>query len=178
MIEVKITDAGTQAALARMQAGLGNLEGVMRTIGEDVMEMSKASFEQSASPDGQRWPMNAQATILHYLEQTGGSANRQGKLSAKGSARVMSKKPLIGISRDLARQFSYVAERDSVTISNGMVYAAMQQFGGSKTEFPNLWGDIPARPFMPIDASGQLSAAGHQVVNDAITDYLDTLADG
>jgi phage gpG-like protein len=26
----------------------------------------------------------------------------------------------------------------------------MQQFGGSKSEFPHLWGDIPERPFLGI----------------------------
>jgi phage gpG-like protein len=26
----------------------------------------------------------------------------------------------------------------------------MQQFGGTKNEFPFLWGDIPARPFLGI----------------------------
>jgi len=31
-----------------------------------------------------------------------------------------------------------------------MEYAAMMQFGGTKSEFPNLWGDIPARPFLGI----------------------------
>jgi phage gpG-like protein len=27
-------------------------------------------------------------------------------------------------------------------------YAAMMQFGGTKGQFPNLWGDIPARPYI------------------------------
>jgi phage gpG-like protein len=26
----------------------------------------------------------------------------------------------------------------------------MMNFGGTKAQFPHLWGDIPARPFMPI----------------------------
>jgi phage gpG-like protein len=38
----------------------------------------------------------------------------------------------------------------TLEIYSTMEYAAMQQFGGSKTEFPNLWGDIPARPFFGI----------------------------
>ena len=34
-----------------------------------------------------------------------------------------------------------------------MEYAAMQQFGGIKSEFPHLWGDIPARPFLGVSES-------------------------
>lgn len=29
-------------------------------------------------------------------------------------------------------------------------YAAMMHFGGTKPEFPHLWGDIPARPFLGL----------------------------
>ena len=29
-------------------------------------------------------------------------------------------------------------------------YAAMMQFGGTKSEFPQLWGDVPARPFLGL----------------------------
>jgi phage gpG-like protein len=35
-----------------------------------------------------------------------------------------------------------------------MPYAAMQNFGGTKAEFPHLWGDIPARAFFPDKARG------------------------
>ncbi|MFK3602796.1 hypothetical protein [Pseudomonas sp. AP19] len=36
-------------------------------------------------------------------------------------------------------------------------YAAMMQFGGG-ADFPHLWGDIPARPFLPMDAKGNLQS--------------------
>ncbi len=39
---------------------------------------------------------------------------------------------------------------DTLEIGSSMNYAAMQQFGGNKSEFPFLWGDIPARPFLGI----------------------------
>jgi phage gpG-like protein len=29
----------------------------------------------------------------------------------------------------------------------------MQQFGGTKARFPNLWGNIPARPFLGVSAA-------------------------
>lgn len=175
MSTIEVTDNGVQAVLDRLVSGISNTEPAMRTIGEYIIELSKASFAKSASPDGAPWARNRESTILHYLDQTGGNYTRQGKLSQKGSQRVMGKKPLIGPSRDLSRQFSYVADRNSVTISNTMAYAAMQQFGGRKADFPNLWGDILARPYMPLDAGGALSAAGNQAVMRAVGDYIDAL---
>lgn len=175
MIEITINGPGALAALARVQAGLSNLEPALRTIGEYIMELSKSSFAKSASPDGDPWAPNQPSTVLNYLRRTGGNYTKSGKLSKKGAQRVAGKKPLIGASRDLARQFSYVADAHSVTIGNAMRYAAMQQFGGSQAEFPNLWGDIPARPFMPIDAGGELSKSGRTAAIAAIDDYLDAL---
>lgn len=87
----------------------------------------------------------------------------------------MSKKPLIGQSRDLQRQFSYVATADSVTVSNSMVYATMQQFGGTMQQFPHLWGDIPGRPFMPMADDGGLMPVAEAEVLQVMQDYLGTL---
>lgn len=175
MIDITIRDSGTLAALNRLISGVQNTEPAMRAIGEYIMELSKRSFEKSASPSGVRWAPNTQATILRYLNQTGGNTRRDGRLSARGAQRAAGKKPLIGHSRDLSRQFSYVANGNSVTISNTMVYAAMQQFGGTKGQFPHLWGSIPARPFMPLDADGTLSDAAAKRATEAVRDYLDTL---
>ncbi len=39
---------------------------------------------------------------------------------------------------------------DTLAVYSPKGYAAMQQFGGTKSEFPNLWGDIQPRPFLGI----------------------------
>jgi len=172
MIEITYNDGNIHAALKRIMDATQNMEPAMRSIGEIVMEISKRSFDNSASPDGTPWAPNSQATILNYLEQTNGNYKKDGKLSAKGTQRAINKKPLIGQSRDLQRQFSYSATADSVTITNSMVYAAMQQFGGTKQQFPHLWGNIPARPFMPIDAEGNLMSQAGDEIMQVMQDYL------
>ncbi|MFZ6872860.1 phage virion morphogenesis protein [Undibacterium sp. Di27W] len=174
MLEIQSNDQVVQTLLSRIVAATQNTEPAMRAIGENLMEVSKQSFEKSASPAGVPWASNTQTTILRYLEQLGGgNYNKAGKLSKKGADRVMSKKPLIGISKDLMRQFSYVATPDSVTVSNSMVYAAMQQFGGTRSQFPNLWGDIPARPFMPLDSDGKPDDMAQQMVVETIQEYIE-----
>lgn len=175
MIDITIRDSGTRAALDRLLAGIQNTEPAMRAIGEYIMELSKRSFEKSASPSGMRWAPNTQTTILRYLNQSGGNTRRDGRLSARGAQRAAGKKPLIGQSKDLSRQFSYVANGNSVTISNTMVYAAMQQFGGTKGQFPHLWGSIPARPFMPVDARGVLDDVATRHAVSAVDAYINSL---
>ena len=48
----------------------------------------------------------------------------------------------------------------------------MQQFGGSKRSYPNLWGDIPARPFLPVTLGGDLYPAERARILDALNDFL------
>jgi phage gpG-like protein len=43
-----------------------------------------------------------------------------------------------------------IERNDTLAVGSNMEYAAMQQFGGTKAEFPHLWGDIPARPFLGV----------------------------
>lgn len=49
-----------------------------------------------------------------------------------------------------------------------MKYAAIQQFGGTKAQFPHLWGDIPARPFLPITPAGTLYPADREKILAAL----------
>ena len=42
----------------------------------------------------------------------------------------------------------------------------MQQFGGTRSRFGHLWGDIPARPFLG------LSTADEQALLEIAEDYL------
>ncbi|WP_231997044.1 phage virion morphogenesis protein [Pseudomonas arsenicoxydans] len=44
----------------------------------------------------------------------------------------------------------------SALVGSNKPYAAMMQFGGDQADFPHLWSDIPARPYLPMDAKGEL----------------------
>ncbi|XHF36319.1 hypothetical protein OXH62_27025 [Pseudomonas chlororaphis] len=51
---------------------------------------------------------------------------------------------------DMARDIG-AATDSSALVSSNKPYAAITHFGGDKTEFPRLWGEIPSRPFLPMD---------------------------
>lgn len=178
MFEITYNDGNIQSMLSRIMAIERNTQPAMKQIGEVVMEISKRSFDNSASPDGTPWAANSEATILQYLEKTGGNYKKDGTLSKKGQTRVINKHPLIGELGNLSRQFSYTATADSVTVSNSKEYAAMQQFGGTKQQFPHLWGNIPARPFMPIATDGSMMEQAEAEIVQVMQDYLDDIISG
>ena len=62
--------------------------------------------------------------------------------------------------RDTSRLLSsltYVALPDGVTWGTNVVYARMMHYGGLKSVFPHLWGDIPARPFLGMNEDDRAS---------------------
>jgi phage gpG-like protein len=86
----------------------------------------------------------------------------------------MAKKPLIGETGALSGGVTYNVASGVLEFGNVMEYAAMQHFGGTKSAFPNLWGDIPARPHIPLTPDGQLMEPARvtvlDVFNEALTD--------
>lgn len=167
MIEFQIEDRELRRVLSRVVSSVENPRPLMRAIGEVLVDSTRERFRSSTGPDGRRWERNADTTILNYLRRYSGSFNKSGRLSKKGAGRVMSKRPLIGESRALSTQISYRADRDSVLVGSPMVYAAMQQFGGTRSKFRHLWGDIPARPFLGLSYQDEDS------ILDAVADFLD-----
>lgn len=157
MISIEINNRSVLDALRTLAGRVGDMTPAMQDIGEHLAETTKRRFDTSTSPDGQAWAANSEATVLQYLGFTGGNYKKDGSLSKKGQARYSGKKPLIGDSRSLSSTIHYQAGASFVEIGSPMEYAAMQQFGGMKSAFPNLWGDIPARPFLGISDDDERS---------------------
>lgn len=171
--KIDINDGDVTAALNRLIAANSNPAPALKAIGEALVAQTKRSFETGTDPWGRRWAPNAPATIAAMLARRDGNfRQRDGKLSAKGAGRVMAKRPLIGESRQLSTRIHYQVEGNTLVVGSPMVQAAMQQFGGMKSQFPNLWGDIPARRFMPVTAAGELSPEARRTVVDVIQEAL------
>ena len=50
---------------------------------------------------------------------------------------------------------TYTVVPKGVKWGTNVVYAAMMNFGGKKSQYSNLWGDITARPFMGVNADDE-----------------------
>lgn len=175
---IDVNNQAVSAALKRIAAAGRDPDPVLKAIGEDLLVMVKRTFEASSSPDGTPWAPNSDATLRALLHGRAGSFKksrkdgRGGGLTAKGEKRLMGKKPLIGETHALATTIFYNVSSGVLEIGTPMEYGAMQHFGGKKANFPNLWGDIPARPFMPITPGEELMPVAEQVVVDAVQEYL------
>lgn len=127
-IQVDWDDSKVVSALQKLQAAAGDVSPALLEIGEVLLKSTKERFETGTAPDGSQWADNKPSTIAH-----------------KGR-----NKPLFD-QGTLMREIHYeLFGNDELAFGSSMDYAAMQQFGGTKDEFPNLWGDIEARPFLGV----------------------------
>jgi len=175
---IEVDNAAVLDMLNRMVQAGEELSPVLHMIGEDIVTRAKQRFETSTAPDGTPWAPNSDTTLRAMLHGSGKNFTKKGKLSARGTRSLAGKRPLIGETGDLKRQINYLVINNSVMVSASPVYAAIQQFGGSKSQFPNLWGDIPARPFLPVTQSGQLYPDEERDIVAVINAHLQKPIDG
>lgn len=112
--------------LLRLNGLVSSLQPILSEVGETVRSNIDLGFRDGKSPDGINWAALSPVTI----------------------ARKGSSTPLINHGT-LRNSITYVVSGDFVDIGTNDVRATMLNFGGIKSQFPHLWGDIPARPFMP-----------------------------
>lgn len=167
---VTVKDDDVKQALAALQQRLNNMQPAMQGIGETIMERAKRRFDTSTAPDGTPWQPLSAVTLGIISGRLGSSYRKKdGDLNARGRKAIGARKPLVDTG-DLSRQFFVSADQTSVTVSNTMVYAAIHQFGGMAGR--NRQVKIPARPFLPVSAAGDLDATEREQVLQVIADYL------
>jgi phage virion morphogenesis protein len=137
---IAVDDRAVTAALRALQARVRSPGAAMKSIGQAIVTATDLSFRAEEDPWGASWARLSAATL----------ARRRG-----ASAQIL---------RDtgrLANSISYRAGKDSVAVGTNVIYAAVHQFGAAKGAFgrtrrgaPIPWGRIPARPFLPMRASG------------------------
>jgi len=152
VIDVQILGKTALDALQDILEATDDIRSVLEQIGEDVAESTRQRFNTTLAPDGTPWAPNKPSTLERMGLAFGKSLRKKdGTLNKAGEERLASKKPLTGKTKTLGERIDYVLQGpDAVAIGSPMVYAAMQQFGGTRAEFPHLWGDIPARPFLGL----------------------------
>ena len=178
---ITVQDQEVKALLQKLQSKTQNMGPVLRTLGEQITERSKARFATSSAPDGTPWKPNSAATLVMLGERLLGHRNKKGArsyvyskqgglLNGKGLDRMVNKKPLIGESGDLRRQIVWNVSGNDLTVSATMAYSAIQQFGGKAGRGHKV--TIPARPYLPIRPDGTLYPQEQTLVLAAINDFL------
>jgi phage virion morphogenesis protein len=125
---IEVDDDDIRGALQRLLSATGDVSPALTSIGEILVPSTRRRFSSKTGPDGEAWERNSPVTI-----------ERKGRDN-----------PLVEHG-DLRWQIAYqLAGSDTLEVFSNLPYAAMQQFGGTKAEFPWLWGDIPERPFLGV----------------------------
>lgn len=129
MITINANTDAIERAITDLISKGDDLTAPMKSIGEEMVNRTQQRFRDKEAPDGTPWAPNASSTEKR-----------------KGHDRVLE-----GESKQLAKQFSYSASSEGVEWGSLMVYAAIQNYGGAKADFPHLWGDIPSREFIGLN---------------------------
>ena len=159
--------------LQDLQGKLGDARPVLQEMGEAMLARMDERFARAQAPDGTPWAANSPVTIARYLGKYGNSYTKTGKLSKAGARRAGGKKPLQGETGSLRGTIHYSVSGDTLTLGSPMVYAAVQQFGARARQFGRApWGNIPARPFLPINATGELDAGEEAVLLEILQGWL------
>ncbi|SPH20996.1 hypothetical protein ASD8599_01737 [Ascidiaceihabitans donghaensis] len=152
MANVTFNDDALQAALRNLDLGLQDKSTLMNQIGEAWAQLNTDRLEAGVSPDGTSFAPRSQATLAAY--------------AAKGISPIGGPLRLTG---DMANFIHHDYSPDHAEVGSSAVQAAMMHFGGPKSRFPNLWGDIPARPFVGLAESDTPE------ITEVIEDYLEGL---
>lgn len=143
---IEINDYEILAALTQLARNVDHLEPALDAIGELVDNSIQLNFADQHDPDGNNWAELSAATL----------ENRRG-----GSGQIMRDTGLLN------RSITHNPTDTAVEIGTDKAYANMMQFGGKKSDYPWLWGDIPARPFVGV------SDADRGQILDLIGHYLE-----
>jgi phage gpG-like protein len=157
VISIKVNDAPVQALLNRLAQSVKNMQPALSEIGSTLVNNIGMGFKSSTSPYGEKWKPIGQAAILGRMGKNKGNFTKDGKISKTGQGVAMSGFQPLMSSGVLRNSITQTVEGSSVVVGTNVKYAATHQFGAKQGAYgrtrrggPIPWGNIHARPFMPI----------------------------
>lgn len=157
-----VDQAKLLAALDGIRTRAGNFAPVLPAIGSILVAEAQLCFREARDPWGAPWAPLAQATLFaRAARRTGGKLfKRTGGLTKRAATIIATAKPGLDTGR-LRNSLTYRVETNYVVVGTNVVYGGTFQFGATKGAFgatrrgaPIPWGNVPARPFLPVRAPG------------------------
>jgi phage gpG-like protein len=128
------------------------LRRVASSIGEQLVSSTIRRFNDQRDPDGNAWKPHASATVRAGLSKK--SFTKFGTLRKPARRKLEGRKILIQSAR-LRNSISSKVSGTSVAVGTNVIYARVHQLGGTKGTTGKLKVNIPARPFLGINAEDQ-----------------------
>lgn len=158
MITVELNSDRVIEALRKVEWAVGDVTPLMRGIAAELASLTEENFENQGQ-GGDPWEALSPVTT-ERREAAGTWPGQMLQVSAGG----------------LAASITTQADDSSALVGSNKPYAAMMHFGGKQAEFEHLWGDIPARPYLPMDAEGNLQPQGEDAILDLALRHLERAA--
>lgn len=142
MLEISLDASQLEHGLGQLLKNAANTRPMMRAIATEMVSLTEDNFE-SESWGGKKWPQSQRAA------QGGKTLQLTGQLAASISTQV---------GNDFAR------------IGSNKPYAAIHHLGGQAGR--GRKSTIPARPYLPINGSGQLQNGANKRIIDIALESL------
>lgn len=164
VISVQVTDKPVMDALQELSRRVSDISEPLNEIGIEFAERIRQQFSRGESPYGNKW------AALSAVTQAKNKGRRSGGEPLRDTGRLMA---------SISHQMSDGGKTVSISATN-VKYANTHQFGARQGQYgrtkrngPIPWGNVPARPFMPIVGSAVvLPNDWSQTAIDIIADYL------
>lgn len=164
VISVRVTDKPVLDALRDLAQRTDDLSEPLNEIGIEFAERIRQQFSRGESPYGNKW------AALSAVTQAKNKGRRSGGEPLRDTGRLMA---------SIAHQMSDGGKTVSISATN-VKYANTHQFGARQGQYgrtkrngPIPWGNVPARPFMPISGGRVvLPPDWSQVAQEIIADYI------
>jgi phage virion morphogenesis protein len=158
MITIDLDHSRLQDVLRKVEWAVGDLAPLMRGIAAELASVTEENFESQGQGEEQ-WQALSEATTGRR-EASGTWPGQMLQVSSAG----------------LAASVTTQATDSSAMVGSNKPYAAMMHFGGDKSDFPHLWGDIPGRPYLPMDAEGKLQPEAEDAILDLAMQHIEKAA--
>ncbi|WP_204126632.1 phage virion morphogenesis protein [Pseudomonas ogarae] len=158
MFIIELDDQHLQQTLSKVEQAIGDLTPLMHSLAAELASQTEENFEHEGRP---QWP-DLSDTTTERRAKTGHWPGKIFQVSAAG----------------LAASITTQATDSSALIGSNKPYAAMMQFGGDQADFPHLWGDIPGRPYLPMNTEGNLQPEAGKAILDLALAHLAVAAKG
>lgn len=146
-VRIIVDDDAIMERIRAMVARCEDLGLAMLEIGEVMLISTKERFATETDPSGRPWADNTEVT-----------------LARKSNPKILTESGILG---DTIR-YQVASGGESVSVGTGQPYGAMMQFGGTRDDWPHLWGEIPARPFLGISTDDRAQIL--EILSDYLTD--------
>lgn len=143
MLQIEIDSSDFERGMARLLQNVENRRPITAGIAAELLSMSEDNFA-SESWGGDPWKQSKRAN-----REGGKTLQKTGQLAASLTTQS---------SNDFAR------------IGTNKVYAAIHHMGGQAGRGRKV--NIPARPYLPINGSGNLQANADKQILDIVKDAL------